>query len=321
MGERLWISPYFLTPVSKLGARALAGDRYGVLIRADLGGVSGFADLHPWPELGDYSVAEELKALAEGRPLRLGQRSLYFARRDREARDQRKNLFDGLEIPVSHRLIPDLASVTNQDLVYWRNEGFTHLKIKVGRDPIEELRRLKSLAPSLAGYRLRFDFNEIGTVEAVSEWIRALEGSVRSAIEFLEDPIAYQPMNWVRVAQETKLPLALDRQSTPDTPSDWLVIKPATQSSASFVATKSRVCVTSSLDHPVGQLAAALEAAELARDREVGICGLLSQSAYEPNDFSRALRVEGPRLLPPTGDFGFGFTSLFEKADWRPLES
>lgn len=321
MGERLYVAPYFLTPKSRLGARALAGDRYGVLIRADLGGVSGFADLHPWPELGDMSVAEELKALGAGRPLKLGQRSLDFARRDRAAREARKNLFEGLVIPPSHRLIPDLTAVSSKEMETWRNEGFTHLKIKVGRDPLEELRKLKAFAPFLSRFKLRFDFNEMGTVEAVAEWIRALEPQVRSAIEFLEDPIVYQPANWLRVAQETKLPLARDRQSTPETSSDWLVIKPASQVTSTFTTSPARLCVTSSLDHPVGQLAAALEAAELAREREVGVCGLVSHDAYETNEFSEALRSKGPRLSAPERDFGFGFTSLFEKVGWRPLES
>lgn len=310
-----------LTPVARLGSRASGADRYGVLLRVDDRGTSGFADLHPWPELGDFTVAEELKALASGSPLRLAQRSLYFARRDREARMNRKNLFAGLSIPLSHRLVTDLCTLDVAALRTWSSEGFTHLKIKVGREPLEELRKLKELANEISGFKVRFDFNELGTVEAVSEWIRALEPRVKNAIEFLEDPIAYQPLNWLRVAQETKLPLALDRQATPDTPSDWLVIKPASQSASAFTSSRSRLCVTSSLDHPVGQMSAALEAAELARDREVGVCGLVSQSAYEPNAFSEALEVEGPKLTASRHDFGLGFTSLFEKVDWRPLEA
>lgn len=320
MKERLWIAPYFLTPKASLGSRAKSGDRYGVLVRADLGGVSGFADLHPWPELGDASIAEELKALGGETPLRVGKRTLYFARRDRQAREERRNLFTGLSIPRSHRLVSDLATLSEADLASWRQSGYTHLKIKIGRDPMEELRLLKLHAASLSGFKLRFDFNQVGTVDAVAAWIRALEKGVRDAIEFLEDPIVYDDVNWRRLAQETKLPLALDRESTPEAASEWLVVKPASQETQAFAKSTAKICVTSSLDHPVGQLAAALEAAELVTQREVGICGLTSQTAYESNEFAEALRISGPVFEPPIHDFGFGFTSLFEKVDWRPLE-
>ncbi len=320
MSERLWIAPYFLTPRARLGARASNGDRYGVLLRVDRGDSDGFADLHPWPELGDPSLAEELKGLRSGQPLALGQRSLSFARRDADARLANKSLFEGLDVPLSHRLVPDLLTTGAADLETWRGEGFTHLKIKIGRNPMDELRVLKALSLPLANFKIRFDFNGIGTVDAVVAWIKALQPCVRDAIEFLEDPIVYDGLNWRRLSQELKIALAFDRGATPEAFSDWLVVKPSQRAAADFVGSSAKICVTSSLDHPLGQLAAALDAAELATKREVGVCGLVSQSAYETTDFSQALRYAGPKLFGPKSDIGFGFTDLLEKVDWRALE-
>ena len=58
------------------------GARRGALIRVD----GGFADVHPWPELGDAPLDEQLALLARGETTPLTRASLHWARVDADAR-------------------------------------------------------------------------------------------------------------------------------------------------------------------------------------------------------------------------------------------
>src|SRR5947207_12510223 len=92
---------YELVPKRRLSA--IAGRRVGALIRIS----DGFADVHPWPELGDLPLDEQLSLLARGVTTPLTARSLCFAALDAEARAASRNLFEGLTIPPSHWPGPD----------------------------------------------------------------------------------------------------------------------------------------------------------------------------------------------------------------------
>ena len=78
--------------------------------------------------------------------------------------------------------------------------------------------------------------------------------------------------------------------------------------------------VTSYLDHPLGQVAAAYVAAQLWAqfpDR-LETCGLLSHLVYQTNEFSEQLCVKEAILIPPEGT-GFGFEETLYNQDWRDL--
>jgi len=62
----MWIHRYTLVPRRSLSPLAGARPRAGALLRAG----DGFADIHPWPELGDAPLDEQLARLArsEGGP-------------------------------------------------------------------------------------------------------------------------------------------------------------------------------------------------------------------------------------------------------------
>src|SRR4029078_6257499 len=87
----MWFCRYTLKPRRALSALAGARPREGALLRAG----DGFADIHPWPELGDEPLEEQLKHV-ETLP------ALHYARIDGEARRRGVSLFDGLTIPESH---------------------------------------------------------------------------------------------------------------------------------------------------------------------------------------------------------------------------
>src|SRR5262249_34567507 len=82
---------------------ALSPRRRGALIRSG----SGFADVHPWPELGDEPLERQLDLLRRGETTPLTRRSLELARIDGAARQRGVSLFAGLTIPKSHWPGPD----------------------------------------------------------------------------------------------------------------------------------------------------------------------------------------------------------------------
>src|SRR3954463_14889162 len=84
--------------VPKRRLSAIAGRRLGALIRVG----DGFADVHPWPELGDAPLDQQLALLARGETTALTRASLRFAELDAAARHDGRWLFERVTIPMSH---------------------------------------------------------------------------------------------------------------------------------------------------------------------------------------------------------------------------
>ncbi|HSP35776.1 MAG TPA: enolase C-terminal domain-like protein, partial [Thermoanaerobaculia bacterium] len=192
----LWVHRYELQPRRALSAVAAPGPRRGALIRVD----GGFADVHPWPELGDLPLDEQLAGLGRGETTKLTTRSLELARIDASFREQERSAFDGLTIPLSH----------------WP-----------GNDPPPEFdtAKVKSAHDLPERVRLRIDFNATLTAEQferVAKWLP------RDRVDFVEDPCPYDPATWRELRRKTGLRLALDRGVAVDGV-DVLVVKPAVQ--------------------------------------------------------------------------------------------
>lgn len=336
----VFVAPYELKPRHSLNSRVVAQARRGALLRVvDEAGGSGFADLHPWPELGDLSLEDEIQRLSEGRSTRLSARSLQLAALDREARAHGVSAFEGLSLPRNHALVTDLSSLTENEIRSLRAQGFTELKVKVGRDPVAEAESLSKLSPYFfESLKLRLDFNGVMDEAGFAKFVALLSDDVKRAVEFVEDPIPWAGSSWRRLSS-LGLPLALDRvaenewaeiEAESDAPRSslpflWMIIKPAVQvpeqvAHVARVAQK-KIAVTSYMDHPVGQVGALLEAARLASgsfaDR-LGSCGLASHFAFDTNEFSELLQVRDARLLPPDG-VGIGFDEPLERQAWRRL--
>src|SRR5712692_10341282 len=98
MISSIWTARYTLVPRRALNARSVAAPRHGSLLRVD----DGFADLFPWPELGDVPLDEQLALLERGLTTPLTSRSLQLASVDGAARRAGRSLFEGLMIPDSH---------------------------------------------------------------------------------------------------------------------------------------------------------------------------------------------------------------------------
>src|SRR5260221_7143857 len=71
-GVTIRVYRYELIPRVRLNARAGEGARRGALLNAD----GGYADIHPWPELGDASLDEQLALLSTGETTALTAQSL-----------------------------------------------------------------------------------------------------------------------------------------------------------------------------------------------------------------------------------------------------
>lgn len=280
---------YELIPKRRLSAIAAEGPRHGALIRVN----GGFADIHPWPELGDAPLDEQLALLARGGTTNLTTASLEFAAIDAAARREGRNLFEGLTIPPSHWPGPDPP------------DGFDTVKLK-GIDRIPD------------HVRLRIDFNARLMPD---EFVRIAATLPRERIDFIEDPCPYDAATWVELRARTGLRLALDRAVATEhrqeclcsfEGADVLVVKPAIQQ---IPTTSTEIIVTSYMDHPVGQLCAAYAAATAGITTT---CGLITHVLYESDPFIERMRIDGTRLVPPAGT-GWGFDDLLERLPWKRL--
>jgi O-succinylbenzoate synthase len=251
--------------------------REGALLRAG----DGFADVHPWAELGDAPLEEQLALLARGETTPLTGASLRCAAIDGDARRRGVSLFDGLTIPLSH----------------WQ-----------GNDPPPEfdtvkLKRVMEVPPDV---RIRIDFNARLSAE---EFLRVAETLPRERVDFIEDPCPYDEDVWRELRARTGLRLALDRFSGN---ADVLVHKPALQTEWPV---HNDIVVTSYMDHAIGQCYAAWVAATHDVNPRGG---LMTHVLYEPDAFFERVQRDGARLLPPLGT-GLGFDDLLERLPWKSI--
>lgn len=317
------LSRYELRPIRSLSAAAAPGPRAGALIRVEHPEGPGYADLHPWPELGDAPLEEQLRSLLTSRPLALAERALAISETDARARAEGRSLFEGLEVPESHFLCSDIHSLSPSFLEGLARQGFTRVKVKAGRDTRAEGRALRELARASSGPVLfRLDFNAKAGREELLGFVSEA-GPAIDRVDFLEDPLPWDPEAWLELKRLTGARLALDRAApfgiSPNPAVDLLVIKPAAQDPRAVPREACGVprVYTSYLDHPVGQAAAAFEAAAaVARGETVEACGLLSHVVYEPSTFSGTLCAEGPRFRAAEGA-GLGFAELLPSLKWE----
>ncbi|MFN2441856.1 MAG: enolase C-terminal domain-like protein [Thermoanaerobaculia bacterium] len=316
---KIWFHRYELHPRWPPNARTARAPRTGALLRIG----QGYADLHPWPELGDAPLETHLDSLRAEEPSPLATRSIRCAAIDGESREAGYSLFGDLKIPPSHFPLGPIDRVI--DLPILEAAGYDRLKIKLGNDAVHdsELLMERSAAILSLGFRLRLDFNSAYGLAEIDQFLSAISSTLRSRIEFLEDPAPADSGLWRRIRSRWKIPIAADREKPAPDSWDIAVIKPASEDDSVIedaIAAKKPVVITSAMDHPLGQMWAAWNAATLWRDRPKSLlpCGLLSHDSYETNSFSEIIRVDGSRLLP-VGGTGLGFDEQLESLDWRPL--
>lgn len=296
---------YALTSAGALNAASARTTHEGALIRVG----SGYGCLHPWPDLGDDAIEEQLQTLAQGGRSPLIDGALRCAAADGEARIAGRSLFEEA-VPESHWL-----ALPGDEPLAVKKLGFDTVKLKFGRDIGPELEMMSSWSD--AGFRLRLDCNETLSLSTFLEFWEDL-GEMKKSVQLIEDPVKWDPESW-RVLREIEVPVAVDRDAEERFhPGEIAVIKPAT--SNWLPPGDARFLVTSYMDHAIGQFWAAVEAARLAKEegnRFLG-AGLLTHRCFETDEFFDQIQTDGPRLLSPGGT-GLGFDELLEALPWKPL--
>lgn len=325
---------YALKPRTRLGAVATTTEREGALLRIrwpdDL---EGYGDLFPWPEFGDADVMTQLFDLKSGRISTGLEQTIHLARKDAQARVYGQNLMRGLPRVRNHLLVADIDSVTDAELVEARKQGYQSVKIKCGVDTQKEIDFALKLIKQ-KGFLIRLDFNGKATPTDIETFKQQIPASLRSKIEFIEDPFPFMHNLWQEASQLA--PLAVDQEferipwgdysESKPPPFKVLVLKPARQDmvKARELAHRFRlkVVVTSSLDHPVGIMHAAAACGDMKRlyPNMILDAGCFSHTAYEPNLFSTLMPTKGPFLgeVPRTG---VGFDDILKELPWTDLRS
>lgn len=295
-------APYTLQP---LKASAILNNRQGTLLQIDFAdGLRGYADCHPWVTCGDQPLQQQLESLANGTLTALLHRSLHFARLDAEARADGSNILQRAAMPRSHWLSLDPSDCSTP---VW--EGISYIKIK-GQESLLPL--IKSLPEH---FLLRPDFNSTFSREQFEHYLEQHKEQLHR-FDYFEDPFPFDEKTWQEVQGCWNISLACDRKSSDafgkPACAKVIIYKPAVQYFDSHPSDQ-RLVVTSYLDHPLGQVAAAFEASRLCWHE---VSGLNSHRVYEPTAFSQQLSQHGSAFNAPKG-VGFGFDELLTNMEWQ----
>lgn len=295
---------------SAKGLNAVSGRRAheGALIRCG----RGYGCVHPWPELGDAPLEDQLRALAAGETnfSRVVYGAVECALVDGDARRSGVSLFQW-PVPESHWLVRD-----GDDPDYALTDGFTLAKIKGTPDLAKVRAAIGTWAG--AGLRVRLDFNESLAPGGFLSFWQGLADPLRDAIDVVEDPEAWSEEGWMAL-RAAGVPVAVDRVPERFREGDVMVYKPALHGYQALPG--GRFYVTSYMDHAIGQLWAAVVASMAsgrAGNPRLLPCGLLTHRCFENDVFFERLRCDGPRLVPPGGT-GLGFDDLLDKLPWKRL--
>jgi O-succinylbenzoate synthase len=176
---------YALRSVSRLNAVSGRTKHPGALIRVD----GGYGCIHPWPELGDLPLEEQLVALASGMSTGLIRQALRCAAADATARREGRSLFQG-SVPESHWLVMSDAVPP---------PGFRKVKLKVGPEMADGVGSVQKWVED--GFRVRLDANEAFTFSEVRQFWQDL-GSAREQVEWFEDPIPWELETWAALRED-----------------------------------------------------------------------------------------------------------------------
>lgn len=293
--QRVSFHKYCLEPNSE-GVKP----RFGALLKVKFSGyLDGYSCLHPLTDWGDDNLDVQLNYLKADNPTTLAKRALELARKDSFARSQ--NISLAPKNNSNHWLLLSGESLKDTECQSILERGFSVLKIK-GIRPILELNRYAEY------FKLRLDFNE---QQSLCELKNVLENLsyIKSRIDFVEDPIAFDLDTWAKMSASLEIDFAKDCLS--EGLYKTQVVKPARVNPALY-KTCNRVIMTSCLDHPLGQRAAASEIKNGSQE----INGLCSHLLFKTTEFSERLG-SGPALQ--WDGVGFGFDDLLKNAPWVDL--
>lgn len=319
-------SEYEIKPLSLLNNQtgSLQG-RHGALLKMQWpDGKIGYADLHPWPELGDQPLEVQIQNMKKGKMSSQIEQSIWLARRDAVARSQNISLLKHVDDIRNNYLVTDALLIDEAKLKEISRTGYKSLKIKVGRDQKAEADLIDRAA---AYFLIRLDFNSVGNLTSFQKFFKLLKPETIKKIEYVEDPFAYDQVKWLE-AQKIA-PLAADRElskidfkKTTKPSFQVMVIKPAlidVEKAIRFAKQENLKCViTSQMDHAVGQMHALSVASELKRELEGMILdsGCATHQLFENDEYFKEIYQQGAYIQAVRGA-GIGFTDLLESRQWQ----
>ncbi len=232
-------------------AKVAAGEVEGALVRSG----DGYGCLQPWPKLGDEPLEAQLEALRRGSPMPPGEACLRCCEIDSAARRERRELLSGLKVPASHLLVEEIGTGT-----LTRAAEVSLVKVKSA-----------ALVEALAGVaRVRVDFNATLDADGFRRFAASLSEPARAKIDFVEDPVPYDPGLWEELQAESGLRFALDRG--PADATRGFVVRVWKPALTPDPPTGDRFCITHNMDHELGRRYAAYRAATFSG--ELVACGL-----------------------------------------------
>ena len=290
--QPIHVHRYTLRSRAPLNAVTARREHEGALVRIG----DGYGCLQPWPELGDLPLDRQLSILSKGGFTAMLERLRVCCKLDEAARKLGRSEFVDFTIPPSHGYGEQETGV---------------VKLKCGADVAAEAARLRRFAAA----RLRLDFNASLTPESFRGFVRQLDDATVARIDFVEDPFDAPFHVWEKVQKSVPFALASDRVPVP---AEVEILKPALHT---MQRRRRRVVCTSNMDHPIGQLFAAREAAAYytAHPDQAEICGLATHVLFEPDAFIERMRCDAENRLIFPGGTGFGFDDLLESLPWQRL--
>ena len=312
---------YALRSGAALNSASVRKEFLGALIKVG----DGYGCIHPWPEFGDASIDEQLRLLACGTPTPLAEMALRCARIDGHARREGVSLFETLRIPPSHYswssgddAAPQIRRVIEEEWPAIKAKGLVEWR--------ETLNFLERLAEETQGsvVKLRVDFNGCLSRQDFESFCEALPLRVRRVLDLIEDPVPYDSELWEHFRSHHGVRLALDKGWQSATSGfDAVVIKPARRDWRVVTGRfkDSPLVFTSAMDHALGQMFAAYEAALALHEMpdRISWCGLATQHLFESDAFFGNITSTGGRLGLKQRGTGLGFDETLALLPWTRL--
>ena len=315
-----YVHEYLLRSGVELNAVSKRREFAGALICVN----RGYGCVHPWPEFGDAPVQEQLRLLSQGVTTPVTAMALRCAEIDGAARRAGVSLFDGLEIPCSHYSW-SFATDTEVQMERVLAEGWPAIKAKGFANYGETTQFLEGCAKRFEaqGVRLRVDFNGVLDRPTFEKFMETLPLCVRKALDFVEDPVPYDAAAWEATRQRWGVKLALDKGWKDGTQGfDAVVVKPARRDWRIVAQTHPQppLVLTSAMDHALGQMFAAYEAAVARSEGQaLDFCGLCTEHLFEKDAFFERVTSCGGHLSADRSGGGLGFGEVLEALPWRRL--
>lgn len=328
---KIFISKYQIIPRSSLNSLVTTEKkpREGALLKVQwLDGRIGYADIHPWPELGDATLDEQLGDLKKGRISTQLEQSIWCASQDAKLRENKKNIFEVGAKVSNNFTLSDYKSAPDGMLDEVRKADFKTIKMKAGLNLEEEAKFVARMAS--AQFKVRLDFNAALSFQSFHKFLGFLTPRAKLAIEYIEDPFQFDLEQWTNANE--LVPLALDREASrvkwdelpAILPFKFLILKPAKddvdKTVQKAIQHRLKLTVTSNMDHVVGVLHALAVAMKLQKDFPSMMCeaGCMTHNLFQLDECSAAINTSGP-FFQKTAGYGIGLEKELNAVLWQPL--